>query len=320
MTRTTLLAGLALALTACGGPRSATPQPTKTPFALFQVRPLATATPAPTAPPTPTPLPPELALATLSALIETLTPAAPPTPPLPSGTAVSIPPVSIRCEIPRTADSFTLMPAADAPEEARTAWADQTAPALTAEVREHDAEARTYTLRAVEPAADDGFVLSYAGEPLPIEPGKTYRFTVHQDPAGGPPSGSGLKVEDEAGLVFLGVAARETEGADLRVLGGDRGGLAVRQLPTTCTQTETNACGYELRAAPIEVRRGDQALTLSAGETGRLATDPPYLVQVLTSHYRRWLGDIPCADPTDWVLGYRIARATASDGAATATP
>ena len=38
------------------------------------------------------------------------------------------------------------------------------------------------------------------------------------------------------------------------------------------------------------------------------ATDPPFKVVLQSSHYRRWLADVPCADPTDWVLAYRIAR------------
>jgi hypothetical protein len=303
--RRALILGLGLGLTqvlaGCSALRPAPPEPTETPIAPFAARPLPTATPTPTPEPSATPLPPELALATLAALL----------PPTPTAGPVSLPAATLpasACTIPKIADSYALAPAPEAPEAARADWAAQAAPALTAEVLGYDAEARRYALRAVDPAAEHGFVLSHSGDPLPIETGKTYRFTVHQDLPDRPPAGHGLKIEDEAGLVFLGISVREGDGSARRVLDGDRGGLTIYQLPTLCTQTEASPCGIELRAAPVEVSQGDQVLSLNPGETGVLATDPPYEVRLLSSHYRRWLGDVPCADPTDWVLAYRVAR------------
>lgn len=297
--------GLAQVLAGCSALRPAPPEPTETPIAPFAARPLPTDTPEPTPEPSSTPVPPEIALATLEALLPP-TPTAGPALLPPGGAATALP--AAACTIPKIADSYALAPAPDAPESARVDWAAQAAPALTAEVLGYDAEARQYALRAVDPAADHGFVLSHSGDRLPIETGKTYRFTVHQDLPGTPPAGHGLKIEDDAGLLFLGISLREADGAARRVLGGDRGGLAIGQPPTLCTVTETSPCGYELRAAPLEVAQGDRVLSLNPGETGVLATDPPYEVVLQTSHYRRWLGDVPCADPTDWVLAYRIAR------------
>ena len=67
-------------------------------------------------------------------------------------------------------------------------------------------------------------------------------------------------------------------------------------------------CGYEHRAAPLEVARGDLWLMLAAGESGAFAVDPPYIVSVATSHLRVPIGAVACPDPTDWVQSYRIVR------------
>ena len=217
------------------------------------------------------------------------------------------------CDIPRIGATYSLVPASDAPEAARSDWAAQPAPALRAAVVEHNADARFYQLKAMEPPADFAYRLTYDGGELPIETGRTYRFMVHQDLPGSPPAGSALRIDEDrddgAGPpLFLGVSTRETDGADRRLLGGDRAGFVVRQLPTLCAQTALHPCGFELRAGPVEVARGTAKMVLSAGEAGTLDTDPPYQVRVFASHYRRWLGDVPCADRTDWVLAYRVER------------
>lgn len=219
------------------------------------------------------------------------------------------------CPIVKSADVYALAPAPEALEEARVAWSAQTTVTLDAEVVEHNAELGIYKLAAREPAADHPFLLLHTGGDLPIEIGKRYRFTAHNDIAGQPPAGAALRIDDEAGPLFLGISARETDGADRRLLGGDRAGFAIRQAATLCLPGAIDPCGYELRSAPVEVRRGEQGIALMAGSTGALATDPPYTVTVTASHYRRWVGSAPCPDPTDWVLAYRITR-----GAAAATP
>lgn len=123
------------------------------------------------------------------------------------------------CPIVKSADVYALAPAPEALEEARVAWSAQTTVTLDAEVVEHNAELGIYKLAAREPAADHPFLLLHTGGDLPIEIGKRYRFTAHNDIAGQPPAGAALRIDDEAGPLFLGISARETDGADRRLLG-----------------------------------------------------------------------------------------------------
>lgn len=311
-------------LPGCSRLTSDVPAATSTPRPLVGgVLPLGTPEPPGTAPPMPADLAP-----TATALVATLTaiavsagpagtppaPAAPP--PDPSTAASAVPPAAPvpleACPIVKSADVYALAPAPEAPEDVRVAWSGQTTVALDAEVVEHNAELGIYKLAAREPAADHPFLLLHTGGTLPIEIGKRYRFTAHNDVAGQPPAGAGLRIDDEAGPVFLGISTRETDGADRRLMGGDRAGFAIRQTETLCLPGAVDPCGYELRAAPVEVRHGDAAVTLMAGATGALAADPPYVVAVTASHYRRWIGSAPCPDPTDWVLAYRITRGAPS--------
>jgi hypothetical protein len=217
------------------------------------------------------------------------------------------------CEIPRRPETWRLAPAPDAPEPERLGWSSFPAHTGTVEVVEHRPAEQLYVLRPIEPPASYLLHLSYDGAPLPLAPGQPYRITAWQDGLGMPPSGLALKVEDEAGPVFLGISLREVEGANDRVLPGDRAGFSVQQLPTQCLYTETDTCGVELRAAPVEVGRGGGAVTLGPGKQSVIPGTPAYRVTVLTSHLRRPLAVAPCADPTDWVLSYRIERLPATE-------
>jgi hypothetical protein len=299
---------LLVAVTGCDRLRPpATPEPTMTQVAASG---LSTDTPEP--PPTETPD----FIATLKAEATDLavTRAAATAKPRPAPTlgAVLIPGSSGKpapgCEIPRDPETWRIAPAPDAPADAQTAWGARDFATFTADVKEHVPAEKRYLLQPVDPAAGYQLDLGYSGEALPLETGKRYRFTWEADIPGTAPVGTALKVDDDAGLVFLGVSARETDGADLQLLKGDRAGFILHQLPTQCLFTLQTACGVELRAAPLEVTRGDAKATLNAGQSADLAGSPAYHVAVATSHYRRAVGDVACADPTDWVLSYRIAR------------
>jgi len=298
-----------MVVAACDTARFAAPTPVPSPTVPLTVLPLSTDTPIPTPASTETPSL-EVVLPTLIALLPRTATPLPTQAPAgvfdPGNLSVAEPGCAITLTAP--VDTYRLVPDPAAPEAARAAWTGQITHSLEAEVVAHDGDLKTYALRAVAPPADHGFLLAYGGDPLPIEIGRAYRFVDHTDVPGAPPAGTGLRIDDDAGPRFLGVGVRETEGADRRVLAGDRAGFIIRQLPTRCRYVQLDACGYELRAAPVEVARGEGRAVVDAGETATLAGDPPYRARVQRSHYRRWAGDVPCADPTDWVLAYRIER------------
>jgi hypothetical protein len=282
------------AATSCAGRVPATAEPTEQ---RVQLEPLGTETVTPTPTSTLTPTATSLPTSTPPAESARVAPAI--------DTAFEA-----SCAVPRSADLVTFTLAAGMPDDLRTAWESTPQHQFTGEVVSADEAARVYRLRSTDSPAVE-VDLAYGAAALPLEVGKRYAFTLWADTPAGPPSGRALRVDDEAGLLALIVSLRETEGAGLRVLGGDRAGHAVRQLATTCREGPIDACGYQLRAAPLEVARGDAWLTLNAGESGALAFDPPYVVQVSTSHHRFPVGDVPCTQPVDWVQSYRIQRQAA---------
>jgi hypothetical protein len=149
-----------------------------------------------------------------------------------------------------------------------------------------------------------GYTLAVVGAGLPLEVDVTYAFTAHVDAAGSAPLGSGLLVEDADGVVFLGLSARETDGALQQLMAGHRGGFAIHQQPTICA-TGAVLCGFELRSAAVEIGLGDQTLQLRPGENGEIAG---FQASIHASHFRRWVSDAACMDPTDYVLSLRLAR------------
>lgn len=294
-----VLSGIALGLAACTpSDPTATVEPTAQRVILTPL-PTETVTPTPTNTPTATatPLPTATALPT----------------PLPSGPEATLAALELKCDVPVVPEIITATLAAGASDEARQAWAETAEHAFSGEVVGHDPVAKAYRLRPVDPPADYEVDVAYSLEPWPVEVGRTYRFTLWSDPAGAVPSGRAVRIDDDDGFLFLNVSVRETDGAGQRVLGGDRAGFAVRQLPTLCRQGPMGPCGHQRRAAPMEIARGDLWLTLSAGESGAFALDPPYVVTVHTSHHRFPLAAVPCPDPTDWVQSYRIARGASEE-------
>ncbi len=287
------------------GNQAPPPEPTELTQLVAEALPTETPTPLPSStlpPPTPD------VIGTLVAQVtaQALPPSAPTLGAVLAGGQATRP--SAGCEIPRQPETWQLAPAPDAPAETQGAWLTQAQSSLVAEVVEHDSDGRTYVLQPLETQDPIRYHLTYSGEPLPLDPDQRYRLTYWQDVPGQPPFGVGLRIEDDDGLAFLGVSLRETEGADARVLDGDRAGFGIIQLPTQCLYTEVTACGVELRGAPVEVSHGAGKVTLGAGATAELPSDPPFQVTVATSHFRRAVADVPCPDRTDWVLSYRIQR------------
>jgi hypothetical protein len=270
-----------------------------------------TATPRPTlGPATLAALPPATPSATFVPLVATPRPAATALPgptllPIPGGAeGAGVPAVpEPGCELVVGTETWSLAPADDAPAGERAVWLSGDTPVLEAIVVE-PAGLGAYILQPLAPAAPYSFTLGYSGDPPPVVAGQSYHFQAHAEDE----LGSGLLIEDEDGVLFLGVSLREAEGADAAILGGERFGFAVHQEPTECLYTELDPCGYELRAAPAVVARGQDSVTLDAGAQGLLPGDPPFTVTVHSSHFRRWLGDLPCPDSSDWVLSYRIER------------
>lgn len=287
-----------------GGPAAA-PEPTDILQVAAIALPTETATPLPT-PTLPSPTPDVIGTLVAEATARAIPPSAATLGPVLAAGAAERP--SAGCEIPRQPETWRLAPAPEAPAEAQGSWLTQANSSLVAEVLDHDAEGRRYGLRPIEPDAPYSYSLTYSGEPLPLETGRRYRLTYWRDVPGQPPAGVGLRVEDDDGLVFLGVSLRETEGADARVLDGDRAGFAIIQLPTQCLYTEVTNCGVELRGVPVEVSREGEKVTLGPNSTSKLGGDPPLWVAVATSHFRRAVADVPCPDRTDWVLSYHIRR------------
>ena len=169
-------------------------------------------------------------------------------------------------------------------------------------------------------------LLRYRGPALPLSPGSRYLLAYDSDQPVDGPLGEGLLVSDARGLVLLGVSLREAEDADRQLLTGLRAGFAIRQLPTRCLHVESDGCGFELRAAPLELSDALAApaaaqaagsptdspaasLILNSGETGTMNLERTFTVRLATSHYRLWRGDQPCASAADWRLSYRIERA-----------
>jgi hypothetical protein len=214
------------------------------------------------------------------------------------------------CGISLDGATWTVEPASGAPEAARADWSSHVTQTITAAVTQHDEANHVFTLQSTAPATDYAYLLRYSHDPPPIAVGRSYRFESHQNAPGQPPAGSALRIDDDKGVLFYGASVRETEGAADRLLGGDKAGFRVTQLPTTCRYAPIDKCGYELRAAPVEIARGDKSMSLAPGRMNTLASDPPYQATIYTSHYRLWTRDTPCTDPTDWILSYELVRAT----------
>jgi hypothetical protein len=256
--------------------------------------PTATRTPTPTITPLPTETPPP-----------TPTPPFTPTAPAPASAGG----LQGACAVPVAADLVTVTLAAESPVEAVEAWAQAAAHEFRAAVSVHDPVGKAFVLRAVDPAMEQDLVLAYTGDPPALDVDREYRFVYWADPPGTVPSGRGLRIDDDTGPLFLSVSLRETDGAARRVLDGDRAGFALRQLSTPCVEGIVHPCGYQLRAAPLEVALQDASLTLDAGTQDLLESTPPYTVSVSTSHIRLPVAAAQCADPTDWVLSMRLQRA-----------
>jgi hypothetical protein len=216
---------------------------------------------------------------------------------------------TVGCEIPRRPETWRLALAPEAPADAHSAWVRDAQHSATVEVVEHRPDARQYLLKSVDPAVEWPLLLSYDGAPLPLTAGQRYRLTAWSDRPGDPPAGVGLRIDDDAGPVFLGVSLREATGADARVLGGDRAGFTIEQQPTQCSYTELTPCGVELRAAPLAVGRNAGRVTLGPGKSAEIPGTPLYRVTVLTSHYHRPVAELSCPDRTDWIRSLRIERA-----------
>lgn len=302
--RALLLGGLMLAAAGC---ERFAPAPTATPAPTVGMIGLPTDTPVPlpsetSPPPTPDFIATAIAGATAKAAAAN---------PQSSSAGQSAPgsAPTVGCEIPRKPELWRLAPGPDAPVDTQAAWLGEAQHKAQIEVVEHRADQRQYLLKSVDPALEWPLLLSYDGAPLPLVPGRRYRLSAWSDRPGDPPAGAGLRIDDEAGPVFLGLSLRETTNADARVLGGDRAGFTIEQQPTQCAYTELTPCGVELRAAPLAVGRDAGRVTLGPGKSAEIPGTPPYRVTVLTSHYARPVADMACPDRTDWVRSLRIERA-----------
>lgn len=213
------------------------------------------------------------------------------------------------CELPSEPLGLSLRidPAAPQPTVPSAPYFDS----YRVQVTEHREAERVFALRSEDPPLPFGLELGYAGEPPPLDLGAVYTITHYDDLHLPSPAGEGLRIDDERGLLVLGVNLREGQGAATRVLGGERAGWTVETLAATCRFTLLDACGYERRAAPVRFRRpeGAEAVLQAPGEQILASAGAPsYRVILATSHLRLWRGDLPCADPTDWVQSFRITR------------
>lgn len=215
------------------------------------------------------------------------------------------------CEIPLQVVSWKLEPSVEAAAEVHAEWRSAITRTLEAVVIDHDPAQQLIVLQPTNGPWHDRFWLRYSHSAPPIEVGRRYRFTSHQDVPGQPPAGWAIRIDDEAGLLYFAASVRETPDAERRLLGGDTAGFLVRQESSTCRYAIIDPCGYELRAVPVRIERGDQALVLNIGQSGVLAGDPAYRATVLASHVRFWREDRRCADPTDTVLAYELVRQSA---------
>lgn len=317
------------------------------------LRPGATPTPAPVQDPTQA----AASIATLIAMATAQAASATPPPVIGTG-SLAAGTAEPGCQIPREPFRFELAPAAEADPAAARLWSEHAAWAFEADlidlVEEQPGSAGRASWRLsgsyampLDADAPDlppsgqplppglpnalptglPLLLRYRGPALPLSPGNRYLLAYDSDQPRDGPLGEGLLVSDARGLVLLGVSLRESEDADARLLAGLRAGFAIRQMPTVCRHVEADGCGFELRAAPVELADalatpgpadaagdavdgpGGASLRLNAGETGTLTLERPYTVRLATSHYRLWRGDQPCAAAGDWRLSYRIERA-----------
>lgn len=220
------------------------------------------------------------------------------------------------CAVRNERRLYAVAPVPDASEEVRADWRESPVTAFSAEVTGHSPENRIYQLAMRAPERAEAYFLSYEGEPLPLAEGGVYRFRWLDDREDEDPDGVALLVEDEEGLVFLGLNARETEGAEARIFGGDRGGLVIDRMPSACRQTVVDACGVELRAAPLRFRDPESGaeLLLGPGQGGRLEGARAYDLEVFAHHYRQPASAPPCEEAEDWVVSYRVARVDAGGG------
>ena len=193
-------------------------------------------------------------------------------------------------------------------------------------VTEHRAAEGIFRLQSQDPPLPFALELGYGGEanlgtrsdgtaligaPPPLAVGAVYTITHYDDLHLPQPAGEGLRIDDERGLLVLGVNLRESQGAATRVLGGDRAGWSVETLSSACRFAQLDSCGYERRAAPMRFRRPEGAMAVLSAPGEQLleaAGAARYRVILATSHLRLWRGDLPCADPADWVQSFRITR------------
>lgn len=214
------------------------------------------------------------------------------------------------CELPDQPLGLSLRVDPGAPQP--TAPAAPYFDSYRVQVTEHRAAEGVFRLASQDPVLPFALELGYdGGTPPPLAVGGIYTISHYDDLHLPRPAGEGLRIDDEQGLLVLGINLREGEGAATRVLGGDRAGWTVETLPSACRFSRLDGCGYELRAAPVRFRRPDGPMAVLNAPSELLleaAGAPTYRVTLATSHLRLWRGDLPCDDPTDWVQSYRITR------------
>lgn len=178
-------------------------------------------------------------------------------------------------------------------------------------VLEQRPDAGLYRLRSEAPPLPFDLELGYDSLAPPLQVGALYEVTHYDDLHLPDPAGEGLRIDDERGLVSLGINLREGQGAEGRLMDGERAGWLIQSLPSACRHALLDACGFERRSAPLRFKRPEgPEQVLSAGQEARLDAEgaPAYRIHLAVSHYRLWRGDLPCPDRSDWVQSLRITR------------
>lgn len=246
-------------------------------------------------------------------------PAATPEPVLP-GEATPTPAVDLpaQCRGDGAAQTWLLLPLDPAETALTTAYrAGQVVEFQARVLAQDDDPARAPHRRFILAEAAEGITVTvdYQGDPPPLAVGQTYRLVAWADIVAGSLESSasnvqalpqarsyGLQIFDEAGVLFIGLTNTDLRDDPLDVeLSDGQGECPAVSVPG-------NPCVASRQVTPLELRWGDDRLSLYPGEDGQLAHDGALYQVSLFRNRTLQLPDPACTSYAELTRSLRIDR------------